>query len=278
MDKTALVTGSYGFVGRHLVPKLKAAGYSVTEIDPRDPYSPSTAERFVKVAHGYKFDVVVHLAANIPDVDQRLKGGHIAYQDILTDYTMVDYLAKNPPRQCVVWPTSCAVDYPDDPYAWVKLTGEKLFKTIKGVPVYMLRPYSGYGSDQALTYPFPAILKRALAKESPLMVWGTGKQIRDFIHIDDLTDAFMLAVAHTFPAYTPVEIGTGVGIQIRDLAWKMAQAVGYSPQIGTMSNKATSSDHRVARTQLAETCGFRTKITLEEGIVRAINEINEKKN
>ena len=49
------------------------------------------------------------------------------------------------------------------------------------------RPFSGYGEDQDRSYPFPSICQRALdnRNEPVLRVWGTGKQMRDFIHIDD---------------------------------------------------------------------------------------------
>jgi nucleoside-diphosphate-sugar epimerase len=275
MRKIALVTGSAGFVGRHLTPKIEAAGYTVFGVDNKNGNPLKTV---LSVSQGVKFNLVVHLAANIESIDKRIQGTHEVYQDINLDYMMVDYLAKNPP-DAVVWPTSCAVDNPGDPYAWVKLTSERLFHTLEGkVPVYMLRPYSGYGGDQALSYPFPAILDRALRLQNPLQVWGSGEQVRDFIHIDDLTDAFMMAVDGKFPAFKPVSIGTGVGTRIIDVATKIAAAVGYKPEIQTLGSKPASGLYRVADTTMARELGFEAKITLEEGIKRAINEAYERKN
>ena len=222
-------------------------------------------DEYLREHQGLHYDLIVHLAANIPDVHERIHAGHVAYSDILIDYAMADYVAKHPPREAIVWPTSCAVDFPDDPYAWVKLTGERVFGALKNIPVKMLRPFSGYGGDQALSYPFPAILNRAINREDPLTVWGSGTQVRDFVHIDDLTDAFVWAINH-FPSHTPVDIGTGVGTDFLMLARMIADAVGYSPEIKPLSEKAESSRRRVANPRTAESYGFIPKIMLLDGI------------
>ena len=80
---------------------------------------------------------------------------------------------------------------PDMTYGWTKLTGEFLAKiTAKhyGVSITCIRPFSGYGEDQDYSYPTPAIARRAVFKEAPFEVWGSGHQGRDFVHIDDVLD------------------------------------------------------------------------------------------
>ena len=74
----ALVTGHEGFVGRHLVPMLKAAGYVVTGTEHFDHFLMDYHSRL-------KYDVVVHLGANIVNIDDRMKMGMKAYADILLD-------------------------------------------------------------------------------------------------------------------------------------------------------------------------------------------------
>jgi len=273
--KYALVSGSAGFVGRHLVPKLEAAGYQVIGVDPKHAGNDhgqkvrGLIDSYLREHSDIRFDVIVHLAANIPDIHERIHSDHRAYSDILLDYAMADYVSSHPPREALVWPTSCAVDYPDDPYAWVKLTGEKMFGALKQIPLKVLRPFSGYGADQALSYPFPAILNRAKRREDPLTVWGSGTQVRDFIHIEDLTGAFMWAIDH-FPSRTPIDIGTGIGTDFLTLARMMAEGVGYEPTIKPLSDKAESSRRRVANPDVATAHGFTTKISLEEGIRRSL--------
>lgn len=273
MLKTALVTGSAGFVGRHLVPRLRNEGYDVKTLDIKEGNGILKSLPIVK----RRYDLVVHLAANIEDVDARIKGTHRGFNDIALDLCVAEYVYNNPPKECLIWPTSCAIDNPNDPYAWVKLTGEKIFGTLSkhNIRVVMLRPFSGYGDDQALSYPFPAILQRAFSKQDPLYVWGSGEQIRDFIHIDDLVEAFMIG-KDKFPSGVPVEIGTGRGVSFIQLAKMMAQAVGYKPAINCQLAKAQSSMYRVADPSVAAHYGFKAKVSLEEGIKRSIKAWRDK--
>jgi len=284
----ALVTGSAGFVGRHLVPKLIAAGYEVSHIDPIRHgcgYSPPscTVEEFVKTVPEMAYDLVVHLAANIVNVDSRMKGGMSMYDDIELDLAMCRWLEKNPPKQCAVLMSSCTVDYPEDPYCIVKRNLESFAQNLhkKGVPVIVLRPFSGYGEDQSEEYPFRAILERALRKEDPLTVWG-GSQVRDWIHIDDLTDGILFAIQNVKPSPDPIEVGTCRGTDFTALAVKIADACGYEPNIRCDNSKPASSSFRVAggrtmydgpsvRTlQKASDGRWRAKIALEVGIHRAV--------
>jgi nucleoside-diphosphate-sugar epimerase len=196
--------------------------------------------------------------------------GISAYDDIDIDLAMCKFVEQNYPSKAFIVMSSCAVDYPQDPYCIVKRTLEAMALTLKndGVNSVILRPFSGYGSDQSLEYPFPAILNRALNREDPLTVWG-GTQVRDWLHIDDLTDAIMYGIDN-FPSGVPIDIGTGIGTNFYSLAKQIADAVGYTPQIIGDATKATSSTHRVAMTATAEHYGWTAKIPLEEGIRRAV--------
>lgn len=271
--KSALVIGSAGFVGRHLCPRLEAEGYIVTKVDPKQPgvrMGMSFEEWLTQPPHK-EFDCVFHLGAHIPDVSERMKGGLDKYQDIALDWAVMTYVLAHRPRQSFVWPSSCAVDTPEDPYAFGKIAGERFAMELhkSGIRTVILRPYSGYGEDQADTYPFPAILKRALARENPLTVWGDGLQMRDFIHIDDLVEAFIWAIDKA-PAGIPIPIGTGLPTSMFHLALMIAKEVGYFPTIYCDQSKPSSSPYRIANEDMASSFGFETKIDIEEGIKRAV--------
>ena len=85
---------------------------------------------------------------------------------------------------------------PDMTYGWSKLTGEYLARIAAeyyDLSVACVRPFSGYGEDQDLSYPIPAIAARAAGQETPFEVWGTGKQGRDFVHIEDCIEAMIIS-------------------------------------------------------------------------------------
>lgn len=260
----ALVTGHEGFVGRRLVPKLVRAGYEVHGTENLQGFliSPVTSERW---------DVIVHLAANIINVHDRGKIGMRAFDDLQLDLKMFKWVESNPPAKAFVAMSSCALDFPEDPYCMVKIALESFAQCLhkRGVPVVILRPFSGYGAGQSLEYPFPAILGRARRREDPLVVWG-GSQVRDWIHIEDLTDAIIHGLDH-FPRGVPLQIGTGIGTDFFTLAKMIADAVGYSPQVSGDATKQASSPRRVADTSLAQKFGWRASISLQQGIELALN-------
>lgn len=264
----ALVTGHEGFVGRHLAPKLVRAGYEVHGTENRREFlrSPLATQTW---------DVVVHLAANIVNVHDRGKIGMRAFDDIQLDLKMLKWIESNPPAKVFVAMSSCALDFPGDPYCMVKITLESFAHCLhkRGVSIVILRPFSGYGADQSLEYPFPAIMGRARRHEDPLLVWG-GSQVRDWVHIEDLTDAIIYGLDH-FPRGVPVQIGTGLGTDFFTLAKMMAEAVGYSPRIAGDASKQSSSPRRVADISLAQKFGWRARISLQQGIESALAQSNE---
>src|SRR5262245_3775042 len=88
-----------------------------------------------------------------------------------------------------------AIEQPDQTYGWTKFVGELQAEKLRelGQKVLIARPFSGYGADQDVTYPFPAFVERARNKDDPFVVWGNPFQERDFIHVDDVINALLAA-------------------------------------------------------------------------------------
>jgi nucleoside-diphosphate-sugar epimerase len=119
---------------------------------------------------------------------------------------------------------------PDETYGWAKLAGEYLARRAVecGVDVVIYRPFSGYGEDQDLAYPFPSIVRRAVAGEAPLVVWGSGDQVRDFVHIDDVVGCVMATVWQLKPGEA-LNIGSGDPTTFKELASKVMAEMNYVP-------------------------------------------------
>jgi nucleoside-diphosphate-sugar epimerase len=157
---------------------------------------------------------------------------------------------------------------PDMTYGMSKLMGEYLSSFVDNV--YIFRPFSGYGTDQDLTYPFPMYVKRALDKADPFEVWGTGEQTRDFIHIRDIVSAVMTALDQGITG--PTNLGWGRSTSFLELAQMCMDAVGYKGEIVTRPDKPVGCMHRVSNNDFM--LGFyRPKITLEQGIDMAVKGI-----
>lgn len=160
---------------------------------------------------------------------------------------------------------------PDMTYGWTKLTGEFLAQiTAKhyGVSIACIRPFSGYGEDQNLTYPIPAIARRAALKENPFEVWGTGKQGRDFVHIDDVLDCTLLAMEKISDG-TAINIGMGKLTSFLEIIDVFTDFAGYKPTINPLLDKPVGVHSRYCDMSFVKNnWGWTPKISIEEGMRR----------
>jgi nucleoside-diphosphate-sugar epimerase len=289
----ALVTGSAGFVGRHTIAELSARGYETAGIDILDgidalDYFRDGTDRW---------DLVVHAAASAPhrvaidtqpqhfaknlqldaamfDWAVRTGQGRVIYLsssaaypiDLQDDHALARILHENDVR----WEGRRNVGSPDAVYGWTKLTGERLAAEARkaGLPVTVVRPFSGYGEDQSEDFPFRAIIERARRREDPFVIWGNGEQVRDWIHIDDVV-AGMLAVADS-GTDLPVNLCRGIGWSMRELASIACQVAGYKkPMFEFLSDKPAGVAYRVG--DPARLHGYyQPKVSLHDGVIRAL--------
>jgi nucleoside-diphosphate-sugar epimerase len=264
--KTALVTGSAGFVGRHMGRELAARGYSVVECDPAGPARNDALDVFRLSTQCY--DLVVHCAAQAPHraaIDGQ-PATHVYNQ--LLDAAMFDWAIRTGQRR-VLYFSSCAVlDGPDD-YGALKLTGERMARQARaaGVPVTVVRPFSGYGEDQGTDWPFGAFLDRASRRDDPFTVWGDGGQVRDWIHVDDVVSGALAVVESG--TEDPVSLCTGVGTSMLDLAQLACREAGYEPNFELRMDKPAGVAHRVGDPARLHRY-YTPTVSIEEGVKRAL--------
>lgn len=160
---------------------------------------------------------------------------------------------------------------PDMTYGWAKLTGEYLAYIAAKyyeVKVTCIRPFSGYGEDQDLSYPIPAIAQRAARREDPFEVWGTGKQGRDFVHIDDVMDCILLAMDHIHDG-SAINIGMGRLTSFLEIIQVLTSIAGYQPTIKALTDKPVGVHSRYCNMDyVKQKLGWEAKISMEEGMRR----------
>jgi nucleoside-diphosphate-sugar epimerase len=126
---------------------------------------------------------------------------------------------------------------------------------------------SGYGTDQALDYPFPSFIQRAKQRRDPFEIWGTGRQVRDWIHVDDIVGATLAAVDQDITG--PANLGTGRPVSFNQLAEMVCKEASYQPQLKHILGAPDGVQYRVADpTRMLSY--YQPKISLEEGIRRAL--------
>lgn len=293
--RQALVTGAAGFVGRHLCAALESAGWDVRGLDIAGPQSgPDVRDWFNPAAGNWgRYDLVVHAAAHVggrADIDGRPT--FLGAYNLQLDGALFEWALRARPQHLVYLSSSAAypvalqtgqparrlietdIDLaapalPDATYGWTKLTGERLAVEAagEGLRVHVVRPFSGYGADQDDAYPFPALIGRARRREDPFVVWGDGRQVRDWIHIDDVVGAVLAMIEQDVPG--PVNLCTGRPTMFTELARLVTAAAGYWPYV-TPVGGPTGVTYRVG--DPAGLNGFyRPKVDLEEGIRRALD-------
>jgi GDP-L-fucose synthase len=239
------------------------------------------------------FDLVVHLAAVV--------GGRMTIEgdplrvatDLAIDATLFNWAVKKRPmpRKVLYFSSSAAypinmqtatcnyplsedlinadnqLGLPDMTYGWSKLTGELLARYAAlqyDLNVVIYRPFSGYGEDQDFTYPFPSIIRRVAARESPIVVWGSGQQLRDFIYIDDVINAVFASEKQLAPGEA-LNLGSGIGISFLQLAELACKVLGHRAEIINDATKPEGVFARVANSDRMRQY-YHPTTSLEQGI------------
>ncbi len=299
----ALITGAAGFIGRNFRKYLLSEGWDVYSVDIRnllptasesDDGEQSDARDYFREANR-SFDLVIHCAA-IVGGRAVIDGAPLALASNLElDSALFQWALRTQPGRVVYFSSSAAyplalqtatrhqalreddmlqdgswdIGRPDQLYGWSKLTGEILARRAiaEGIPVTVVRPFSGYGEDQDASYPFPAFIDRALRKDDPFVIWGNGHQVRDFIHVDDIVRSVMVMVREGIDG--PVNQCSGVPVTMRGLAGRICNAAGYAPRWELVPDAPDGVAYRVGSASRFRQF-YKPSVTLEEGIGRAL--------
>ncbi len=254
-------------------------------------------DRYIQNTYGLEFDKfsdVFHFAAIVGGRAVIDGDPMMVAQDLAIDAEFFYWICRHKPARAL-YPSSSAaypvnlqteshsialsesdIDFnnmgqPDMTYGWSKLTGEYLAKIASeyyGVSVLCIRPFSGYGEDQDLTYPIPAIAQRVARREEPMTVWGTGKQGRDFVHIEDVMDCIFLAMDHITDG-SAINIGMGRLTSFLEIIDVLTDIAGYKPEIKCLLDKPVGVHSRYSNMDyVSNKLGWKAKISMEEGMKR----------
>jgi nucleoside-diphosphate-sugar epimerase len=168
---------------------------------------------------------------------------------------------------------------PDLSYGWAKLNNEYLASIAyekHNIKNTIFRPFSGYGSDQDLNYPFPSIVKRAVNHnlKDDFIVWGTGLQMRDFVHIKDVVRGSLL-ISKKIKNGKGVNLSSGKLLSFINLAKTILTIIGKkNVNVVGNSNKPEGVFARGGSRNLQIKYGFKPRIDINEGIKMAVKYFN----
>jgi GDP-L-fucose synthase len=298
--KKVLVTGSAGFLGRHVVARLQRAGCERLVL-PRSAQFDLTREADIRrLFQQERPDVVVHLAALVGGIGaNRLNPGTFLYKNLIMGAQLIEVSREYAVEKFVQVGTICSYPkftpvpfreselwngYPEEtnaPYGLAKkllivqLQAYRQQYGFNGVNLLIVNLYGpGDNFDLETSHVIPALIRKFLEArargDNVVNLWGTGKPSREFLYVEDAARAIQLATER-LETSDPVNVGSGHEISIADLAALIAAKTGFSGEIRYDADKPDGQPRRCLDvTRAKELFGFTANTSLSEGLDRAI--------
>jgi GDP-L-fucose synthase len=179
-------------------------------------------------------------------------------------------------------PETSLLDGPLEPtneaYAIAKIAGIKLCQAysreyganfISAMPTNLYGPNDNF--DLETSHVLPALMRKAheakVRKDQKLIVWGTGKPRREFLHVDDLASACVL-ILEKYDSPEIINLGCGEDISIRELAELICDVVGFEGELAWDTTKPDGTPRRLLDVTKLRTLGWKPAIPLRDGIAR----------
>jgi len=297
-DKKILITGAGGFLGSHLVKKLKEKGVN-------NLLTPSSAQYDLTIPEVCKqivrnIDVVIHLAAKVGGIGYNQEHpAEMYYDNMVMGVHLMHEAYKAGVEKFVALGTICCYPkftpvpfkeedlwngYPEEtnaPYGLAKkmlLVQSEAYRQQYNFNSIFLLPVNIYGPGDNFnpksSHVIPALIKKFFdAKKSgskKVIAWGTGKATREFLYVEDAAKGIIQAT-QKYNKSDPINLGAGFEISIKDLTEKIAAIVGYEGEITWDHTKPDGQPRRMLDTSRAEKeFGFRAKTSFEKGLKEAI--------
>jgi GDP-L-fucose synthase len=306
-SKRITITGGKGFLGTHLINKLKEKGYERLYIADLPEYDLVNPKDIKRMYDDSKPDIVIHLAARVGGIGFNQENpATLFYENLMMGIQLLHegYLRRI--EKFVAIGTICAYPkfapvpfkeedlwngYPEEtnaPYGLAKkmmLVQSQAYRQQYGFNSIFLLPVNLYGPgdnfDPRSSHVIPALIKKCVDamsntefritnNEPQITVWGTGKATREFFYVEDAAEAIILAMER-YNKSEPVNIGAGFEISIKQLVQLIAESTGFKGHIIWDTSKPDGQPRRMLDTSKAFTeFGFKAITDFREGLKKTI--------
>ncbi len=302
------IAGHLGMVGSAITRNLRAKGYE--NIIGRDLYELDLTNQAATLAffENEKPDYVIDAAAKVGGIlANNTYRAQFIYENLMIQNNIIHSAYVTGVKKLLFLGSSCiypklapqplkenalltgTLEYTNEPYAIAKIAGIKMCESYYrqyGCNFISVMPTNLYGPndnfDLKTSHVLPALIRKfhdAKVTDAPFVeLWGTGTPLREFMHVDDMASAciFIMETLDAPRLYdefglTHINIGVGEDISIMDLAKLVSKIVGYQGEIRLDPSKPDGTQRKLMDVSLLHRLGFKSNISLEEGI-RAVYE------
>lgn len=296
-----VVTGGSGFVGSHVVERLRALGVAEIFIPRSEQYDLVTCDGVQRLYEDSEPDLVIHLAAEVGGIGaNRTNPGRFFYANAMMGIQLIEQARLREIPKFVAIGTVCSYPkftpvpfseddlwdgYPEEtnaPYGLAKkmmLVQAQAYRQQYGTNVVFLIPTNLYGPhdnfDLASSHVIPAVIRKCVeAVENGadrIVCWGSGKPTREFLHVRDCAEGIVQA-ASRYDGAPPVNLGTGQEISILALTEMIARLTGFRGAVDWDESKPDGQPRRRVDASRARTLlGWEAHVPLEDGLRETID-------
>jgi len=300
-SKRVCVTGGAGFLGTHLIRKLRENGARdifIAQYPEYDLVKGEDIDRLLADAHP---DVIIHLAAHVGGIGaNREKPAEFFYDNLMMGVQLIHKAWQRGVEKFVAIGTICAYPkftpipfkeehlwdgYPEEtnaPYGLAKkmlLVQSQAYRQQYGFNSIFLLPVNLYGPgdnfNPASSHVIPALIRKCLEAQeqgaAEIVAWGDGSPTREFIYVEDAAEGITRATLY-YNGAEPVNIGSSFEISIKDLTELIARLTGFEGSIRWDPSKPNGQPRRkLDTTRAREYFGFEAKTDFEAGLKRTID-------
>jgi GDP-L-fucose synthase len=294
------VTGGAGFLGSHLVARMRGAGYGRLAVPRSREYDLTREAAVERLYRDLRPSMVIHLAARVGGIGaNRANPGTFFFDNLVMGALLMEYARRYEVEKFVAVGTICAYPkytpvpfreedlwngYPEEtnaPYGLAKkmlLVQAQAYRQQYGFDAIYLLLVNLYGPgdnvDPQRSHVIPALIRKCVearnAGAPSITVWGDGSPTREFLYVEDAADGIRLA-AERYDGELPVNLGSGMEISIKDLVQVICRLTGFRGEVVWETSQPNGQPRRCLDTSRAEALfGFRARTPFEEGLRRTI--------
>lgn len=296
-----MVTGGDGFLGTHVVNKLRARGCPSVFVPSRRDYDLRRLGDVQRALQAAAPSLVIHLAARVGGIGaNRAHPAEFFYDNLMMSVPLLHESWRVGVPKFVAVGTICAYPkltpvpfreedvwsgYPEEtnaPYGLAKkmlLVQSESYRQQYGYNSIFLLPVNVYGPgdsfDLERSHVIPALIRKCVEAieggADQIEVWGDGSPTREFLYVEDAAEGILLAAEH-YNSSEPVNLGSGREISIKDLVATVARLTGFRGTIRWDPSKPNGQPRRCVDTSRAEErFGFRAAVSFEDGLRRTVD-------